>query len=125
MSDYDWSIYDRDWGEWTPKRQGDHLIEELKLHGDPIALAWFPNGSLPPKIETHIYRGELKMVHCQFMQRARFRGETYILEGAKSNPGPPVCNGDAYTGLCEVTPRLGPGLVHSRSDPSAGPDAGQ
>ena len=120
MPDYDWSTYDRDWGEWPPKRQGDRLIEELRLHGDPIALAWFPHGALPPKLEPHIYRGELKMVHCQFMQRARFRGETYILEGTKSRPGPPVCNGDAYTGLCDVDPRLGSGLVHSRTDPSAG-----
>jgi uncharacterized protein (DUF169 family) len=120
MSEYNWDIYDRDWGNWPPAKQGDLLIEELKLHGDPIALAWFPHGSLPPKLEHHVYRGELKMVHCQFMQRARFRGETYILEGSKSRPGPPVCNGDAYTGLCEEDPRLGPGLVHSRTDPSTG-----
>jgi len=48
MPDYDWSIYDRDWGDWPPSKQGERLIEELKLHGDPIALAWFPPGSRPP-----------------------------------------------------------------------------
>jgi len=118
MSDYDWSIYDRDWGDWPPRKQGELLVDELKLHGDAIALAWFPPDSLPPKLEEHIYEGELKMVHCQFMQRARFRGETYILEGDKSRPGPPVCNGDAYVGLTDVDDRLMPGLTHTRADPS-------
>lgn len=60
------------------------------------------------------------MVHCQFMQRARFRGETYILDGIKSRPPPPVCNGDAYVGLTEVDDRLLTGLTHSRADPSTG-----
>ena len=120
MSDYDWSIYDRDWGEWPPKRQGEHLVEELELYGDAIALAWFPPNTLSPRLEEFIYEDELKMVHCQFMQRARFRGETYILDGIKSRPGPPVCNGDAYVGLTDVDERLLPGLTHSRTDPSKG-----
>ena len=59
------------------------------------------------------------MVHCQFMQRARFRGETYILDGIKSRPGPPVCNGDAYAGLTEVQERLMIGLTHTRTDPES------
>jgi len=120
MTEYDWSIYDREWQEWPPKEQGKLLINELKLYGDPIALAWFPPGSLPPKLEKYIYKGELKMVHCQFMQRARFRGETYILDGARNRPAPPVCNGDAYVGLCGMDERLTPGLTHSRTDPSSG-----
>lgn len=60
------------------------------------------------------------MVHCQFMQRARFRGETYILDGIKSRPGPPVCNGDGYAGLTEVQERLMMGLTHSRTNPESG-----
>jgi uncharacterized protein (DUF169 family) len=120
MTNYNWSIYDRDWGKWNPKKQGHCLIDELKLYGDPIALTWYPHQSLPPKLEPYIYKGKLKMVHCQFMQRARFRQETYILEGANNRPDPPVCNGDAYAGLCEVSSKLKPGLVHSRTDPATG-----
>jgi len=64
MSNYDWSIYDREWGEWPPKRQGEFLTDTLELYGDPVALAWFPHSTLPPKLERYIYKGELKMVHC-------------------------------------------------------------
>jgi len=123
MSDYDWSIYDREWGEWPPKRQGEFLTDTLELYGDPVALAWFPHSTFPPKLEKYIYKGDLKMVHCQFMQRARFRGETYILERDLSRPAPPVCNGDAYVGLCELDERLEPGLTHSRTDPTSGQSA--
>ena len=123
MSDYNWSIYDRDWGEWLPNKQGEHLINELKLYGDPIALAWFPPNSLPPRLEKYIYRGGLKMVHCQFMQRARFRGEIYILDGVKSRPDPPVCNGDAYVGLTKVREQLMMGLTHTRTNPKTGEPA--
>ena len=123
MTNYDWSIYAREWYDWPPKKQGEFLIKELKLHGDPVALAWFPATSLPPKLEKYIYRGKLKLVHCQFMQRTRFRSETYILEEAKSRPDPPVCNGDAYVGLTTVDDRLMVGLKHTRTDSSFGKPA--
>ena len=58
MTNYDWSIYAREWYDWPPKKQGEFLIKELKLHGDPVALAWFPATSLPPKLEKYIYRGK-------------------------------------------------------------------
>ncbi|NIQ32467.1 MAG: hypothetical protein GTN80_02285 [Nitrososphaeria archaeon] len=87
-----------------------------------MALAWFPPNSLPPHLEKYIYRGDLKLVHCQFMQRARWRNETYILDGVASRPEPAVCNGDAYMGLTHVEDRLMMGLTHSRTDPSLGVD---
>ncbi len=123
MANYDWSIYEREWHDWPPEKQGEFLIQELKLYGDPIALAWFPANCLPPKLGKYIYQGTLKLVHCQFMQRARFRGETYILEGIKSRPDPPVCNGDAYAGLTAVEARLMTGVKHSRADLSIGEPA--
>ena len=120
MSDYDWSIYDRKWYGYPPQKQGETLIKELQLYGDPIALAWWPHKTMPPKHEKHIYKGPLKLVHCQFMQRARFRGETYILEGVNNQPDPPVCNGDAYMGLAPVFPNLLSGTGHTRGDPDSG-----
>ena len=112
--EYDWSIYDRKWYGYPPKKQGEILIKELELYGDPIALAWFPHNTLPPKLEKYIYKGPLKLVHCQFMQRARFRAETYILDGIKSRKDPPVCNGDAYMGLTPVFDNLLSGVGHTR-----------
>ena len=123
MSDYDWSIYDRKWYGYPPQKQGETLIKELQLYGDPIALAWWPHKTMPPKHEKHIYKGPLKLVHCQFMQRARFRGETYILQGTNNQPDPPVCNGDAYMGLAPVFPNLLSGTGHTRGDPDSGTPA--
>jgi len=123
MTNYDWSVYAREWCDWPPKKQGEVLISELQLYGDPVALAWFPPSSLPPELEKYIYKGNLKLVHCQFIQRARFRGETYILEGIRNRPDPPVCNGDAYIGLTTVDERLMTGLKHARTDPSSGEPA--
>jgi len=120
MTDFNWSIYDRKWLGYPPKKQGEILIKELELYGDAIALAWWPNKTMPPKLEGHIYRGPVKLMHCQFMQRARFRGETYILDGITSRPEPPVCNGDAYMGLTEVFPNLMSGVGHTRADPDTG-----
>ena len=57
MSEYEWQIYERDWGDWPPRKQGELLINELKLYGDAIALAWFPEGSLPHKLERLTYKG--------------------------------------------------------------------
>ena len=123
MVDYDWSIYDRKWYGYHPKRQGEIIVSELKLNGDPIALAWWPRKSMPTRLEKYIYRGPLRLVHCQFMQRSRFRGETYILEGVKSRPDPPVCNGDAYMGLTPVFDNLSSGVGHTRVDPDCGSPA--
>ncbi len=120
MSDFNWSIYDRKWLGYPPNKQGEILIKELELYGDAIALAWWPHKTMPPKLEEHIYRGPVKLMHCQFMQRARFRGETYILDGISSRPEPPVCNGDAYMGLTEVFPNLLSGTGHTRADPDKG-----
>jgi len=120
---YNWAIYERKWYDWPTEKQGEFLIDELKLQGDPVALAWFPENSMPPELEKYIYKGNLKLVHCQFMQRSRWKGEVYILDGIKSRPDPPVCNGDAYMGLTEVNNRLLPGLGHSRIDPSSGVEA--
>jgi uncharacterized protein (DUF169 family) len=115
---YNWSIYERKWYEWPPNKQGEFLINELKLRGEPIALSWFPETALPPRLEKYIYKGELKLVHCQFMQRARWREEIYILDGIKNRPDPPICSGDAYMGLTKVDDRFMAGLKHSRIDPS-------
>ncbi len=117
--DYNWSIYERDWHGYEPSMMGELLIRELHLHGDPVALAWWPQNALPTRLEKHIYRGPLKLLHCQFMQRARFRGETYILDGVTSRPPPPVCNGDAYQGLTPVFSNLTPGVTNSRSPQGA------
>ena len=51
MEEYDWSIYDRDWLGYPPKKQGEILIKELRLQGDPVALAWWPDKLMPP--QTH------------------------------------------------------------------------
>ncbi|MFC2013188.1 DUF169 domain-containing protein [Chloroflexota bacterium] len=115
MPGYNWSVYAREWYDWPPKKQGKFLIKELQLYGDPVALAWFPSGSLPPELEKYIYKGNLKLVHCQFVQRARFRGETYILDGVKNRPDPPDCEGDAYIGLTTVNERLMTGVSHTRT----------
>ncbi len=104
MVNYDWSLYHRPWSGWPLKKQGEFLADNLQLYGDPIALVWFPLNSLPPKLEKYIYKGDLKLVHCQFMQRARFRGGTYILDGITSQPES-ACDGDAYAGLTSVRER--------------------
>lgn len=123
MADYDWSVYDRDWLGYPPKRQGEILIRELRLEGDPVALAWWPDKLMPPRLEEYVYRGRLRLVHCQFMMRARWRRETYILEGISSRPDPPVCNGDAYVGLTEVSDDLMTGAWSSRTNPESGQPA--
>ena len=120
MDEYDWSMYDRKWYGYPPKKQGEILVDELNLNGDAVALAWWPEKTMPPRLEEHIYTGPLRLVHCQFMQRARFRGETYILDGVKSRPDPPVCNGDAYMGLTPVFENLLSGAGHTRPDPERG-----
>jgi uncharacterized protein (DUF169 family) len=123
MGEYDWSVYDRDWLGYPPKKQGEILIRELRLQGDPVALVWWPDKLMPPQLEEHIYRGPLRLVHCQFMMRARWRGETYVLDGISSRPDPPVCNGDAYVGLTEVSDDLMTGAWSARTKPESGQPA--
>ena len=117
MSTFNWDIYDRKWLGYPPQKQGEILIKELELYGDAIALAWWPENTMPPKLNKHIYQGPLRLMHCQFMQRVRFRDEVIILDGIKSRPEPPVCNGDAYMGLTEVFPNLMSGVGHTRANP--------
>jgi hypothetical protein len=38
MTNYDHSIYDRDWMGYPPQRQAEVLIKALELYGDPVAL---------------------------------------------------------------------------------------
>ena len=118
--EYDWSIYDRNWHGYPPDKQGEILIRELRLYGDPIALAWWPHKTMPPKLDKYIYKGPLKLLHCQFMQRARFRREVYILDGVKSRPAQPSCNGEGYVGLAPVFDNLMSGASHTRTDPDLG-----
>jgi len=120
MVEYDHSIYDRDWMGYPPERQAEILIRELELYGDPVALAWFPDGTLPPNLEEHIYTGPLRLVHCQFMFRARFRRETYVLDGTGARPDPPVCNGDGYVGLTSIIEGTESGAWNARTNPASG-----
>ena len=123
MGEYDWSVYDRDWLGYPPKKQGEILIRELRLQDDPVALAWWPDKLMPPRLEEHIYQGPLRLVHCQFMMRARWRDKTYVLDGISSRPDPPVCNGDAYVGLTEVSDDLMTGAWSARTNPESGQPA--
>jgi uncharacterized protein (DUF169 family) len=123
LVEYDWSVYDRDWLGYPPKKQGEILIRELRLYGDPVALAWWPDELMPPRFEEYGYEGPLRLVHCQFMMRARYRGEIYVLDGIKSRPDPPVCNGDAYVGLTTVSDDLMTGAWSARTNPESGQPA--
>ena len=120
---YDWSVYDRDWMGYPPSKQGEIIIKELKHYGDPVALAWWPDKTMPPKLEQHIYRGPLRLVHCEFMMRARFRRETYILDGITSRPAPPVCNGDGYVGLAPIIEGTEHGAYNAITNPTSGKSA--
>jgi uncharacterized protein (DUF169 family) len=124
MANYDHSIYDRDWMGYPPQRQAEILIKEFELYGDPVALAWFPDKTLPPKLEEYVYTGPLNLVHCQFMVRARFRRETFILDGTKARPDPPVCNGDGYVGIAPIIECTDSGAWNARTNPSSGSPAG-
>jgi uncharacterized protein (DUF169 family) len=99
--------YKRNFHDWPLEKMAKILKEELKLKGDPIALAW----SMEPPVGTTPYTGGLKLTHCQFMQRSRFRGETFVLTLENNFQG---CNGFSYIGLGEPTPDLESGYKHSR-----------
>ena len=128
MSDYNWAIYERKWYDWPPEKMSEFLIKELQLYGNPIAFAWFPTAdSMPPKLNEYIYDGGLKLTHCKFMQRARFRDEVYILDSEKRRGMSGACAGDSYIGLISreefIDGRLMMGLSHTRTDPSTGEEA--
>ena len=123
MPEYDHSIYDRDWMGYPPHRQAEILIKELELYGDPVALGWFPDNALPPTLEDYIYTGPLKLVHCQYMVRARFRRETYVLDRTEARPDPPVCNGDGYVGITPIIEGTESGAWNARTNPASGSPA--
>lgn len=123
MVDYDWSVYDRDWMGYPPSKQAEILVDTLELYGDPVAMAWYPDGTLPPHLEEHVYDGPLRLMHCQYMMRSRFRLETYILDGTKSRPvvgEAPVCNGDGYVGLAPIIEGTQHGAWNSMRPPTSG-----
>ncbi|OGP89962.1 MAG: hypothetical protein A2156_05955 [Deltaproteobacteria bacterium RBG_16_48_10] len=99
--------------QWTRYRQNEletmakTLKENLRLKGDPIALAW---GMEPPS-GLSPYTGNLKLAHCQFMQRSRFLGETFVLTLESNFQG---CSGYSYIGLGDPPPTLKTGYLHSR-----------
>jgi uncharacterized protein (DUF169 family) len=109
-------------------RQAEILIETLELYGDPVGMAWYPEGTLPPKLTESIYDGPLRLMHCQFMMRSRFRLETYIFDGTKARPEleeAPVCNGDGYVGLAPIIKGTEHGAWNSMTNPSSGQPATQ
>ncbi len=106
--------YKRDYGDWPLERMAKTLREILRLRGEPIGLAW----SMEPPYGTRPYAGSLKLAHCQFMQRSRFLGESFVL-GLENNYQD--CSGYSYIGLGDPPPSLETGYLHSRrSDGKAG-----
>ncbi len=83
------------------------LKTTLRLEGDPIALAW----SMEPPVGLEPYDGGLKLAHCQFMQRSRFLGETFVLSLDNNYQG---CSGYSYIGLGDPPATLESGYLHSR-----------
>ena len=99
--------YKRRYGEWPLERMAKTLIEILRLKGDPVALAW----SMEPPFGTAPYEGALKLAHCEFIQRSRFLGETFILSLDNNYQG---CSGYSYIGLGDPPATLKTGYHHSR-----------
>ncbi len=98
--------YKRKYYDWPLERIAKTLKENLQFKGDPIALAW----TMEPPHDTEPYTGDLKLVHCQFMQRSRLNGETFIL-GVDHNDD--ICAGYSYIGLGEPPPNLASGYSWS------------
>ena len=71
---------------------GLYLQQRLRLNGEAVALKW----SMEPPPGVAPYAGGLKLAHCQFMQRARFLGETYCVSLENNFTG---CSGYTYIGL--------------------------
>lgn len=99
--------YKRRYYDWPLERMAKTLKETLRVRGDPIALAW----SMEPPVGTTLYTGLLKLAHCQFMQRSRFLGETFVLSLDNNYQG---CSGYSYIGLGDPPPNLRTGYLHSR-----------
>jgi uncharacterized protein (DUF169 family) len=100
-------MYKRKYDGWPLERMARTLKEILQLKGDPIALAW----SMDPPHGTAPYTGKLKLAHCQFMQRSRFLGETFVLSLENNYQ---ACSGYSYIGLGDPPPDLKTGYLHSR-----------
>ena len=123
MTNFDWHVYDRDWMGYPPSRQAELLINTLELYGDPVAMAWYPDGTLPPNLTKDIYDGSLRLMHCQYMMRSRFRLETYVLDSTRARPEldkAPVCNGDGYVGLTSIIEGTEHGAWNSMTKPKSG-----
>ncbi len=99
--------YKRKYYDWPLERMAKTLKENLRFKGDPIALAW----TMEPPHDTEPYAGDLKLVHCQFMQRSRLHGETFILDVDHIDD---ICAGYSYIGLGEPPPNLASGYSWSR-----------
>jgi uncharacterized protein (DUF169 family) len=99
--------YKRKFYDWPLERMAKTLKENLRFKGEPIALAW--TTELP--FDTEPYAGALKLVHCQFMQRSRLHGETFILDFDHVDD---ICAGYSYIGLGEPPPNLASGYSWSR-----------
>ena len=100
-------IYKRWYRDWPKEKMAVQLKERLRLKGDPIALSW----SMEPPPGTKPYSGKLKLAHCQFMQRARFLGETFVLSLENNCQD---CSGYSYIGLGDPPTALKTGYLHSR-----------
>ena len=101
--------YKRNYHSWPLERMARTLKENLKFKGEPIAIAWrmeVPHGTEP-------YTGDLKLVHCQFMQRSRLHGETFILDVDHVDD---LCAGYSYIGLGEPPADLESGYNWSRRE---------
>jgi len=101
------NYYKRIYYDWPLERMAKTLKEILRLRGEPIALAW----NMEPPFGTVPYAGNLKLAHCQFMQRSRFNRETFVLTRNNNYQG---CSGYSYIGLGDPTPTLKTGYLHSQ-----------
>lgn len=99
--------YKRNYHDWPLERMAKTLKENLRFKGDPIALAW----TMEAPYGTEPYAGGLKLVHCQFMQRSRFHGETFILDVDHVDD---ICAGYSYIGLGEPPQDMASGYSWSR-----------
>ena len=83
--------YKRNYYEWPLERMAKTLKKILKLKGEPIALAW----GMEPPYGLKPYTGKLELPHCQYMQRSRLNGETFVLNLESMYQG---CSGFSYMG---------------------------
>lgn len=93
--------------EWPLERMARTLKKNLKFEGEAIAISF----RMEPPHGTEPYSGDLKLVHCQFMQRARHNGETFILDVDHIDD---ICAGYSYIGMAEPPEDLATGYSWSR-----------